>query len=175
MTDAEERRTQDLRAADEKYPALQKEIDARRDEAMKQADERYPRRLTELQERFERDSQALQASYKAQKETTQREHDEAYNHLVARWTTALDEVKSRVARVREEENRYFFNWNGASYDTWTYPEATVVPPGLRFGEFVVDLEKIPGGVPSDPRLKDCSARPATLCPRSCRSRPRARS
>jgi hypothetical protein len=153
----EERRNQDLHAADEKYPAREKEIDLRRDEALRQADERYPRRLAELQAKFESDSHQLQASYKAQKEATEREHTAAWNALAERWRSGLAGVQATADAIHREEARYFFDWHHVELDQWEYPSATTVPPGLRFGDFVIDLAQIPSGIPGDERLRAMGA------------------
>jgi hypothetical protein len=162
MAEIEERRGQDIRAAEEKYPALQAQIDARRDEALRQADERYPRRLGELEERFERDSKQLHEQYRAQQEATGREHADAWGALAARWRDGLARVQAIVDDIHGEERRYFFDWHRADLEGWEYPAPTTVPPGLRFGDFVVDMATIPSGIPDDPRLRAMSPGQYTL-------------
>jgi hypothetical protein len=153
MADLDERRTQDARAAEEKYPVLQKETDARRDEALRQADERYPRRLTELQERFENDSKQVEEAYRAQKEATERTHNDAWNTLAARWRDGLTTAQTTVDEIHDEEHRCYLDWLSSDVGQWQYPEATFVPPGLRFGQFVIPMDQIASGVPQDGRLR----------------------
>src|SRR5204863_4156081 len=143
------RRAQDNRAADEKYPALQREIDVRRDEALKLADERYPRRLTELQERFERDTKQLQENFRLQKETTRREHDEAWGVLARNWRDGLAQVQATVDEIHNEEARCYYDWSRVDLADWHYPDPTHVPPGLRFADFEISMSQIPNGVPQD--------------------------
>jgi hypothetical protein len=153
MAESDERRTQDARAAEEKYPALQKETDARRDEALRQADERYPRRLAEIRERFDHETKQIEESHRAQKEATVRDHDLAWNALVSRWRDGLAQVQATVDEIHEEEARCYFDWNGDDSVKRSYPAATFVPPGLKFGRFVIPMEQIENGIPQDARLR----------------------
>jgi hypothetical protein len=153
MAEIDERRAQDTRASDEKYPALQREIDARRDEALRQADERYPHRLAELEQRFERESRMLTDNYAAQKAATERVRDDAWNELAQRWRGGLEQVQATVSAIHQEEERCYFDWFRCDLEHWQYPTPTFVPPGLRFGRFVIDMNQIPDGVPQDQRLR----------------------
>src|SRR6185437_5360627 len=99
-------------------------------------------------------TQRLQESLRLQKEETQREHNEAWNGLVARWREGLAEVQATVDEIHREEDVAFFDWNKAGLEDWQYPSPTTVPPGLRFGDFTVPMSQIPSGIPSDARLKE---------------------
>jgi len=153
MAEIEERRAQDTRTTDEKYPALQREIDARRDEALRQADDRYPHRLAELERRFERESKQFAENYAAQKEATVRVRDDAWNDLAERWRSGLAAVQATADAIHEEEDRCYFDWTRCDLDHWQYPTPTFVPPGLRFGRFVIAMSQIPSGVPQNERLR----------------------
>ena len=79
----------------------------------------------------------------ASKEATERAHDDAWNALAERWRSGLAEVQATVDEIHQEEARCFFDWTGATSSNWQYPTPTFVPPGLRFGEFVIAHEPDP--------------------------------
>ncbi len=60
-------------------------------------------------------------------------------------------IDDALREVNEEAARRFLDWTQPELDGWKPP--TEVPPGLRFGDFAVDLSQFPNGVPVDPRLK----------------------
>src|SRR5262249_4302470 len=120
------------------------------------------RRLAELQERFETETRQVEESYRAQQEATERDHEAAWNDMAARWREGLAQVQATVAEIHDEERRCYLDWNQSDPGAWAYPEATFVPPGLRFGQFVIPMEQIPGGVATDPRLRALAPEAYTL-------------
>ncbi|MHC5539734.1 FtsK/SpoIIIE domain-containing protein, partial [Singulisphaera rosea] len=160
IADAEKKADEDNKQADEKYPAQFKEIEQRRVEAVQQADERYPKKIAELKEKLERESNLLQENYRVQKETTQKAYLDAWTNLIDRWKQGTAAVQATVDEVNEVCNHLFFPWHREEPEQWESPKA--VPPALRFGEFTIDMEQIPNGIPTDPRLKGLAATSYTL-------------
>ena len=80
------------------------------------------------------------------------------------------EQKTEVEAINSEVDAIGPSWTEAAWDGRALPEE--VPPVVRFGEVRLGLERIPGGVPRDARLRP-AARPGSRPPRPAgtRSRP----
>ncbi len=151
ISDLEEWRVKESKEADAKYPALLTAIQERRAQALKEADEKYPKLLSDMKEKFERDLKQLQDAYQQQKATTQKMYEEAWNTMANRWQGGLNGVAAVLNEVNQVASNAFLDWDHQDLDAWQMPK--VAPPGMRFGEFTVDLSDIPQGIPTDPRLK----------------------
>src|SRR5262249_3320908 len=119
-------------------------------------------RLAELQERFESQSKQVEEDHRAQKDATEREHGASWNALAQHWRDGLAHVQATVDAIHDEEARCFFDWIEGDPGRWQYPEATFVPPGLRFGRFVIPMDQIENGVAQDERLKAMAPAAYTL-------------
>ncbi|MBY0514241.1 MAG: hypothetical protein K2P78_10065, partial [Gemmataceae bacterium] len=76
--------------------------------------------------------------------------DSAWGQAAAAWRAATAEVGATFAELRDAGNRLFPPWDEAGRPDRRLSE--VVPPGVRFGEFGVDLAALPDGVSADERL-----------------------
>ncbi len=157
---ADDRSAEELKQADEKYPAILKEIEQRRVEALKQIDERYPKKIAELKERLANDTKQLHENYRVQKETTEKAYADAWKNLTERWRSALAEVQDTVDHVNKTGSELFLDWHNVPPDEWVPPKA--VPPALQFGKFQIEMNQIPQGITSDPRLKGMAPERYTL-------------
>ena len=160
MAEIEQRRERETKEAEEKHPALIEDIQRRREDALKQIDEKFTRRMAELKERSEQETKQLHETFRQRKEATQRQHEDAWNAMADRWKQGLARIQATIGEVREQCSHRFLDWHRVSPEEWSYP--TAVPPDLRFGEFEVDLARIPYGVPHDERLRPFAPPPFTL-------------
>ena len=151
VAEAEERRQQLRKAADEKYPARLEQLKVLRDENVKKTDEKYPPRIEALKKKYADDKESLDESYRQTKQTTKQQYDQTWNTLIKDWTEGMGRVESVVSEVHDEAGRRFLDWTQPELNGWMPPSE--VPPGLRFGAFEVDLNHFPNGPPRDPRLK----------------------
>jgi hypothetical protein len=151
--EAERRRDDETRQADETFPPRLRAIAERRDSAVKEVDEVYPRRLNEIQERFQRESAQVAEGYELKRQATTRLHEEAWAALENRWRDGLASVGAVAEKVNAVAGRQFLDWHEPGLDPNAWSPPTVVPDGMRFGRFTVDLSDIPQGVPTDPRLR----------------------
>ena len=160
LAEIEQRREREAKEAEETHPARIEDIQRRREDALEQIDEKFTRRLAELKERSEQETKHLHETFRQRKEATQRQHEDAWNAMADRWKQGLARVQATVGEVREQSSHWFLDWHRVSPEEWSYP--TAIPPDLRFGEFEVDLARIPYGVPHDERLRPFAPPPFTL-------------
>jgi len=171
---ADERREENYRAAEEKmqarvaeadrrvgeaaaqadvtYPQRLADIKQKRDDDLKKADAHYPPRIQALKEKIEREGAELQGRIRKEKEATKAAYDAAWADLVKTWTDGLARVGAVADDVNAEAGRRFLAWDGkADLEGWEPPAE--VPPALPFGRFKFDLGEFPHGRPTDERLK----------------------
>ena len=71
--------------------------------------------------------------------------------MAQRWTSGLARFVEALATIRSNCQQLFPDWNASDSTSWTPPERT--PLAVRFGHINVQMSKIRGGIPDDPRLK----------------------
>ena len=64
--------------------------------------------------------------------------------------TAWRTFTARSTAMNDRCRELFPEWNDPAWKTWRPP--TSPPPTIRFGQFAVRLDEVPGGVSADPRL-----------------------
>jgi S-DNA-T family DNA segregation ATPase FtsK/SpoIIIE len=146
-----QRRERELRAADEKYPARLEELAKRRDRDLRQAEEKHreakekwtARREDDLAQTAQKHAQLLEAS--------NRQYEQDWQQLTNRWETGLKSFLTTMQEIEKDSSRLFPAWSNPAWKAWQ--AAVKVPQGIRFGEIQVGLDRIPHGVPRDPRLR----------------------
>ncbi|MFM8803272.1 MAG: hypothetical protein ACKOK8_05100, partial [Planctomycetia bacterium] len=151
----------DLAAVTEKRDKLLAELEAKYKEAVDKAEKKravtreaaeknYPPRLEALSaERTARLAQ-LARTRDERLAAAGRRRDERWQEMTAAWKTA----RTETAAVYDEANRI----DAAAFPAWEQlatedcPLPTSAPPGLRFGQLDLTLEKVPGGVSSRPEF-----------------------
>ncbi len=147
---ARQRRDQVSRELEQKFPQLLAAITSRRDAGLKAAEEKYPRLLAEMRRRFEADSRAAEQQRERQIDEIRARHDETWTALARAWWQGMVGMQAELTEITQECLRLFPNWHSPSAPKWVPPEA--VPPAIRAGEFTVSMDRVPHGVPTDPRL-----------------------
>ncbi|HID24654.1 MAG TPA: cell division protein FtsK, partial [Planctomycetaceae bacterium] len=151
-----------LREANRRFPALLKEITERRDRTIREADETYPRRIARLEQQYESDRQQLQLRHQARLSNHESGFGRDWNELATRWRNALNDALATAEAMNDVSRRFFPDWATLAQH---WPVPTELPPGIRIGEFEVDLAQIDKGLPSDERLRPVRSRftfPAVL-------------
>ncbi|MGE3820435.1 MAG: FtsK/SpoIIIE domain-containing protein, partial [Isosphaeraceae bacterium] len=151
LADLDQRYDLAKRKVENHYPAKLHAAEERRDAALKEADTLYPGLLDEIQRRFQRQSAELLAHHEAAKAATEAASTAAWAELEARWRDGLAKIGATADHVNAVASQQFLNWHTDDLDGWNPP--SVVPDGLRFGTFTVDLKNLPQGLPADPRLQ----------------------
>jgi hypothetical protein len=170
---SKKKHNRDLRQAVAKYQNRRQSMKERRDTLWRQAEEQFRerwaliRKLRDLDgKRAEEHYQQLQAEIKARYESgweqvhndyyrqladNKKRRDEAWEALERRWREGIGRVTALVEEINRENGRLSPDWSDPSWETWAPPAD--LPSGIRFGEYTVALEELPGGLPRDERLR----------------------
>ena len=149
------RRERETAEIDAVYPPKLAATTAARDRVFQQADAKYPPLLRAWEERYKSASAALREQYDLTLAASKAQHERDWNEMAERWTNGLAQFVEGAEIIRENCSRLFPDWNAAEAGSWTPPDAT--PVAVRFGQINVQLSKIRGGIPDDPRLKPPAA------------------
>ncbi len=121
------------------------------DEVFRKADAKYLPLLRELESRYKADSAALREKYEQTQQASKARHDSEWNEMAERWTSGVAHFAAGTETIRERCDDLFPDWSATDAASWTPPEIT--PVAIRVGQINVELSKIRGGIPDDPRLK----------------------
>jgi DNA segregation ATPase FtsK/SpoIIIE, S-DNA-T family len=147
-----ERETAEIEAT---YPPQLAEIRAAHDNALQQADAKYPPLLREMENRYLAQSAALKETRQQALNASKSQHEREWNEMAQRWHAGMARFVEAVETINANCGRLFPNWLTDDAPSWTPPAA--VPAAVRFGQITVQLAKIRGGIPDDPRLKPPAA------------------
>jgi hypothetical protein len=147
----QERRDTEWSQAEEKYKKAVADTTQRRDTDLRQAHEKYQKLRADILARYETDSHQIhERHYKLSTESKQRYENE-WQALVENWRQGLARFHAVAEEVNRESSSLFPAWSDPFWKQWV--PSTTVPPGIRFGDYGVDLAQIPDGLPADERLK----------------------
>ncbi len=144
------RRDESLESANATHNRQRTELNQTRDAALAEAHSVYPKRLDEIQERYQRNLRAAQQQFDTATTASRQERDASFAALAYRWRNGAATIQAAIEENHRESWRFFPAWNDPRWDDWQPP--TAPPPTLRFGQFHVDLQSIPGAISSDDRL-----------------------
>ncbi len=142
-----EKSTTDLEA---KYKAAIQAIATKRDSQKEAADGTYPPRLAALEAGRKDDLGRVAARREERLAAATARRDDRVRAMTADW----QEARTRTATVYDEANAL----DATAFPPWDelakpdVPLPVEIPPGLRFGDLALTLEKVPGGVSASPQL-----------------------
>jgi hypothetical protein len=175
---SKKKHTRELRKAYEKYQKQRRAIKERRDGEWhkaeeelrnrwavirklrdmdsRKAEEKYQRLQTEIKVRYETEWEQAHNRYFRLLADNKKKHDAEREALASRWREGIRQTAALVAEIHGQNKRLSPPWDDPSWETWVPP--TTLPPGIRFGEYTVTLQEIPGGLPQDEQLRmECPA------------------
>lgn len=121
-------RAAEVRAEEETYRSIREQALSRLDDELKTAERSFAEKTAEA--------------------TTTR--DAAWAKMATEWGEATAAVANTFADLRRQDAALFPSWEQVLRDD--RPLADRVPPGVRCGEWVVDMKAVPDGMPADERL-----------------------
>ena len=139
-----------LVAVEDSYHRRAADLLRHRDEILREANEKFPKLLQDLGRRFEEDQQAAQTRHDRLLEESRQRHESEWNAMAAQWREGMTRLYDTFSRMDQESRNFFPGWVDPAWQQWRPP--TVPPPAIRFGEFTVRLDQVPGGLSADPQL-----------------------
>ncbi len=151
MTEVISDRDGALTEADDNFNRREVQLVARRDAALHAGKQKYPSLLAEIRARHEREQAEAQARYDRQMQDSRARHEADWNELAVRWRTGMEQFYATLGEMHGRSETLFPEWNDAAWQRWVPPSAP--PPAIRFGDFSLRLDQVPGGISQDERLK----------------------
>jgi ABC-type multidrug transport system fused ATPase/permease subunit len=152
LAELNRRRAKNASRVEKRYPPLLAAIRRRRDAALRAAEAQYQRDVAATEERYTRDLEQAEGLFNRVTADHRGVHEQRWIEMADRWRQGVANVLAAVAEVNRQSATLFPDWHGPAWHDWK--PATVVPPGLRFGEVLVRLSEVPHGRPDDPRLRE---------------------
>src|SRR5208282_1726376 len=143
-----ERETAEIEAT---YPPRLVAIQAARDQVMQQADAKYPPLLREMESRYLAQSAALRETRQQALAASKAQHEREWNEMAQRWNSGVARFIESVEAIRKNCERLFPDLSVADGPSWSPPAE--IPAAVRFRQIVVQLARIRGRIPDDPRLQ----------------------
>src|SRR5262249_4399318 len=134
------------------------------------ADEKYPRLLAQNQQKYEAEARRVEERYRHTLADSEARHQANRDALANAWRDGLAQAQATVAAIGRETRRLFLDWADTSWNEWK--PVSELPPAVRFGEFTVNLDQVPNGVPAEDAIKVLGPTSFTLpalldCPEHC--------
>ena len=150
--DGEADRDERLRVINETYASRKVETQTRLARDMREAVDLHDKRMAELPVQNEASVRKLVEKYQALKEKIRAHHENAWQALATAWREGMTKAMASIDGVNREIAAYAPRWDDPSWSDRAFPKG--VPPLFRVGEIRLDLDRLPGGVSTDPRLMD---------------------
>src|SRR5262245_39309453 len=169
VTEAASERDRAKTRADAVYKPISEQTGAKRRTELAAATEKHTRARERLRpwrtevndtenDTFDKETRACNGRYSATladaerraTETTEDTRDAfvvAERTIAEEWRDGQDRVGRALNRLQANGREHFPDWNSPFW--YSPPAAIRVPTGVRFGDFDIDLTKLPGGVPTD--------------------------
>jgi S-DNA-T family DNA segregation ATPase FtsK/SpoIIIE len=109
------------------------------------------RRLAELDLRYGDEVAQAEQALRDETDAADLEHRTDVDALADRWSQGVGEVVRSARSVSRQVGQINPPWDDPSWPNWTSRSSP--PPVVRFGQVRIELEKAPGGVPRDQRMR----------------------
>ncbi len=136
----ESTRTTTLKAANENH-----------DGARTAADGWHQQELARIHQSFQADRDRLASELARQEAEKNRQITQCKAEMQTAWTAALDQIRQESDALSEQSRQRFQSWSEILEESWQPP--TEIPEGIRIGSYVLDLNRMPRGLPSEAELR----------------------
>jgi len=150
IADLTAKRDTQLAELEEKVRVATTTIRSKADAARADADAKYPARVAALEKSLADDRQRREQARDERLAAADRTLAERTAAMTAAWRDARVGADAVYAAANQVDAAAFPAWAALADGTEPLPQQA--PPGLRFGQLGLSLEKIPGGVSSRPEL-----------------------
>jgi hypothetical protein len=145
-------RDERLRQINEVYGRKIRENQERRDRAIRDAEEARARKSADLKSKAKAGAIRLEEDHRAAKERARDADEDDRRAMAAAWRESTSAALATLDDVARRAEGYGLDWSAP--DAESRPLAAAIPPALRFGTVAVDLGALPGGLPTDPALRE---------------------
>ncbi len=139
-----------LAETDSNYLNAEKGLVERRDRSLAEAHAKYPGLIKQIREKFDSDQAASQSDHERRMIESRQRHQTDWDAMATAWRDGMAHIYAAIDSMNERCGELFPEWQSAAWQDWQPP--TSPPPTLRFGQYVVRLDEVPGGISGDPRL-----------------------
>ena len=148
----ESQRDERLRQINERYAKTIVDVQTRQHTELREAVGAYETRKGGLQARYSAATGKVDEKYHALKDKTRTQYEASRAEFSTLWHGGMERALAEVNEVGRAVDAYGPGWNDPSWESRPFPK--LVPPVVRFGEVVIDLADLPGGLPADARLRE---------------------
>ena len=127
------------------YAAATEKIGRQRAAEAKAEEETYTALRAKTERRLDAELASVEEDYSKKMSAAAADRDDAWARMAAKWMDVTAKVAQTFSELRNEGAELFPPWNQVR-------PAARVPAGVRFGEYRVDLQALPDGLPADSRL-----------------------
>jgi len=161
---AKDRRDAALAALTAKCGEAEAKVAAKVGQELAAADQKYPAHVAALEQTLATEVERLEHDRDARLAAASRKRDTDWAAMTAAWQQARTSTAGVWAEAARLDTAAFKSWSELADESVPLPQEP--PPGLRFGDLGLTLERIPGGVSSTPALNEFGPiswkQPATL-------------
>ncbi len=151
MTELTSDRDGGMVEAEETYERREAQLVELRDKQLRAARDRYPGLLAEIRAKYDKQHVDAQTRHDRLIQESKAKHASDWNSMASRWREGMRKLYDTVAGMNAESEKLFPAWDDAAWQGWSPPK--VPPPAIRFGDFTLRLDQVPGGISTDPQLK----------------------
>jgi hypothetical protein len=148
----EAQRDDRLRKINEVYAARMTEVQTTQQRELRDAIEAQDRLMSELKTQAAAKAVKLDEKYRALKEQVRSRREASWNAMADAWREGMRRATEEFDAIDREVARYGLRWEDPAWSSRPLPR--MIPPAARFGDVVLDLRELPGGISTDPRLMD---------------------
>jgi len=115
-------------------------------EHLRLAEEKYPARVATLEAALAKDVERIERERDERLAAADRKRDDDWAAMTAAWRRAREETAAVYAEAERLDAASFKPWEALADESVPLPADP--PPGLRFGDLALSLDRVPGGVSS---------------------------
>ncbi len=161
---------QRLREAQAEFHAQRKKITDTHERQLAGLDKSYPPRLASLEGDFETIVVKLAAGHRKKLGVSRKEFEAQWGELFAKWSSGIASFQAAVEQMSQVCDARFPIWTDIEWQAWNPASDSMT--ALRFGEYIIDAQKLDTQLPTGDDLKLVQnefALPAVLSYPSCPS------
>ncbi|HLA84148.1 MAG TPA: FtsK/SpoIIIE domain-containing protein [Thermoguttaceae bacterium] len=140
-----------IQKAEEHFPPRMRELIVARERDLEQIETEHARRMEEFERRHREETEKRERDHAAAVAQRERRHQDTWDEMSQRWHDGMTRFQQEVTELNRTKHELFFDWHGRDAAEWKPPLG--VPPAVPFGQVAVELGRLDGGIPFDPRLQ----------------------